>query len=113
MTHGILWPSASKSAQYYPLIFLSRSLCWGGRKHRVKEEHCIPWTTQFGRGIRELLSSVALIRKEGSDNHKNAEVVLLSRASSPLLANFKFLLQRLKLGGGNAIERGVQVVLQG
>lgn len=42
--------------------------------------------------------------KEGSNNQKNAEVVLLNRASSPLLANFKFLLQRLKLGSHGGEE---------
>lgn len=63
------------------------------------------------RGARKLPLSVCPLN-EGTDNKNRG--CSAQRASSPLLANFKFLLQRPELGAQGrrekAIEKGVCII---
>lgn len=109
---GVLGHSTSKSSWCYPLIFLSRSLCWGGGKHRVKEEHCVPWTIHFGK--EEPGPIFCLPSKQGWQQPAKSKGCSAPRASPPLLVNFKLLLQRSRQGSQGrrekAIEKGAQVI---
>lgn len=78
-----------------PTYFLFQIFVLGRRKTQGKREHCVPWTIHFGKeepGPIFCLSS----KCEGCSAQK---------ASLPFLVNFKFLLQRCRLGSQGRREK--------
>lgn len=94
-----------------PHLFSFPGLC-AGEEENMGEKNTV-FSGQFTGARRTQVPSSACLLREGGKNPKS-KGCSVRRASSPLLANFKFFLQRPRLGSQGkrekAIEKGVQVI---